>query len=652
MPALDRLIQAALVALAAFALVSHGADARIDASTAGAQAPWTNLAADDADGNFHFLVVGDRQGNVRPGVFASAMPKANLLAPAFVVSVGDLISGYAEDQAQLDRQWDEFEGIVAGLESPFFYVAGNHDMSNALMAETWRRRFGPSYYRFVYKGVLFLVLNSELFGMAATPDRPVPGPWTQAEQLAFVKQTLEEFPAPRWTFVFLHQPLWELAHRSRDDWQLVEEMLGNRDYTVFAGHRHRYAKAVRNDRKYFILATTGGNSALRGSVYGEFDHLVWVTMTTKGPRIANLMLDGIEDEDVTAHPPGLPNLNLMRASIAGRPLARQLPRPPETRPSPTGPVFEQAIVSFEVKSPRTTRAVLRYEVEPGPHMRYAGTQRELDLRQEVHRVDIPLIAKSPTALADLAPGRVKWTLAMRAPLYQVQLEFTSALFPASSFVLPSGAATVDGDLGEWPELPFEVLRQGDVLSEQIAPTDASFAFGMRESDGDLYLAARVTDDKVIASSAFTASTQDALMMFVDARAEPQLSANVPLLAATSQGHLARMALAQMTLVEPALDSEQAPFSSSFAAVNWRTARTVGGYVAEAKVSGQFLDAQAGEPWRAVRLSLTLVDWDDNEDDRWPWRRRHSRGVGLHWQPDRFGNAPAAGTGMFVRTKRP
>ena len=99
--------------------------------------PWTGLAANDAADDFRFVIVGDRTGGARPGVFESAISKVNLLEPAFVMSIGDLIEGDTEDQAQLDREWDEFEGFVARLEAPFFYAAGNHDMSNAAMAETW-----------------------------------------------------------------------------------------------------------------------------------------------------------------------------------------------------------------------------------------------------------------------------------------------------------------------------------------------------------------------------------------------------------------------------------------------------------------------------------------------------------------------------------
>ena len=122
--------------LASLSLVAtSAAGEQIDAETPEAATPWTSLAANDAAEDFHFVIVSDRTGGERPGVFESALPKTNLLEPAFVVSIGDLIEGYTEDQAQIDAEWDEFEGFVERLEAPFFYVAGNHDMNNAVMAE-------------------------------------------------------------------------------------------------------------------------------------------------------------------------------------------------------------------------------------------------------------------------------------------------------------------------------------------------------------------------------------------------------------------------------------------------------------------------------------------------------------------------------------
>src|SRR5690606_4768327 len=207
----------------------------IEAVAAGERSvPWTSLEPRDHPNDFHFVVVTDRTGQHRPGVFANAMPKVNLLSPAFVVSVGDLIEGYTDDQPTLDREWDELEDFVARLDAPFFYTPGNHDMSNAVMAETWQRRFGPSYYHFVYKDVLFVVLNSELFGMVGQEDAPVPGPWTQDDQMAFVERVLAENTDARWTIVLLHQPLWD-REPVDEDWLRVEALLGERNYTVFAG---------------------------------------------------------------------------------------------------------------------------------------------------------------------------------------------------------------------------------------------------------------------------------------------------------------------------------------------------------------------------------------------------------------------------------
>ena len=69
---------------------------------------------------------------------------------------------------------------------------------------------------------------------------------------------------------------------------------------MFAGHRHNYKRFERNGKLYYQLATTGGASQLRGVAQGEFDHIVWVTMKDDGPVLANLMLDGIYADNLTA----------------------------------------------------------------------------------------------------------------------------------------------------------------------------------------------------------------------------------------------------------------------------------------------------------------------------------------------------------------
>src|SRR5262249_20182937 len=70
--------------------------------------PWTNLRLNNDPSEFKFLVVSDRTGGHRAGVFSQAVEQINLLQPEFVVSVGDLIEGYTKDADKLTEQWKEF----------------------------------------------------------------------------------------------------------------------------------------------------------------------------------------------------------------------------------------------------------------------------------------------------------------------------------------------------------------------------------------------------------------------------------------------------------------------------------------------------------------------------------------------------------------
>lgn len=263
----------------------------------GARNPWTNLRFNDRRENFQFAIVTDRTGGRRPGVFAQAVRKINLLEPEFVVSVGDLIEGYTEDPGQWALEWSEFEEMVDRLRMPFFFCAGNHDISNLPMRQDWVRRFRRAYYYFKYHDCLFLVLNTE--------DPPKQGPYHISQaQRDWAVGVLNAQRDVRWTFVLLHKPTWTYpdTDHAAQGWTVIEDALGDRKYTVFAGHKHNYAKFIRRGREYYMLATTGGGSTLTGLADGKFDHFVWVTMRDSGPVLANVLLDGIEDRNVRTLP--------------------------------------------------------------------------------------------------------------------------------------------------------------------------------------------------------------------------------------------------------------------------------------------------------------------------------------------------------------
>ena len=593
--------------------------------------PWTDLAVEDAPDDFHFVVVTDRTCCARPGVFAGAMPKVNLLAPAFVVSVGDLIEGYTENQDQLNREWDEMESFIGRLDAPFFYTPGNHDMNNAVMAEEWQRRFGPSYYHFLYKGVLFLVLNSELFGMVGQPDTPVPGPWTQQEQMHFLRTVLAEHPDPRWTIVLLHQPLWTMPEID-EDWLDVESLLGERRYTVFAGHYHQYSRVERHNRNYITLATTGGGSDLRGTAYGEFDHVAWVTMREDGPRIANVLLDGIQDEDVSN-----PEVIGVLTAIAGSVTIQSSVADDELFSSATSRVaISNPTDSPITASPRVARRT-NFDVSGlVPVTIPAGESVEMFIR---------LSTEEPLPYRALAAAALQWTVTATADDRVVQFPVTKPVLPLTRHRIgAAGEISIDGDLAEWGELTYVVERQGDVLAPEIAPEDASYRFDVREGPQHLFVAVDVTDDDVQSRADLIPRAQDAVRLFIDPRAPARRDASMGAGAAVLGGDMAAQ-IGTIVAAGESLDDELLGFvADTNAAIDYKVVPTEQGYAAEFAVPLSLIRAKAAADDASVadppelRISVGIYDLDEGDHGATP----------LYWQPYRYGSGALPGAALFVR----
>ena len=170
------------------------------AHSAPGQVPVTDRPVNNAPGVFRFAIVADRAGGIRPGVFENAVAKLKLLQPEFVLSVGDLIDGYTTDPSVNLAQWQEFERIVQRLDMPFYFVPGNHDISNPGMLAAWKQRRGDPWFSFVHQDVLFICLHTE--------DRA--GGGLGDEQIAWVRKTLAEHAAS----VMGNASIWAITARS------------------------------------------------------------------------------------------------------------------------------------------------------------------------------------------------------------------------------------------------------------------------------------------------------------------------------------------------------------------------------------------------------------------------------------------------------
>jgi len=287
--------------------------------------PWTAKTFQNSPMEFQFVIIGDRTGGANVlKTFQTAMQQINLLQPEFVINVGDLIEGYSDQTAELNTEWAQADSWLNELDMPFFKTPGNHDIANETARKVWLDRYGVTYYYFIYKDVLFLVLDTEYNRPAApaemkekieqynrlqvedpekaqtmlkefmSDESVVAGLSTpvefNTEQLAWIKQTLADHPDVRWTFLFMHEPCWE---KPSDTFRNIQAMLTGRKHTIFAGHLHYYDYDNIDGYEYITMGPAGASFHHEGP--GNVDHLMWVTMTEKGPQMGNIALKGLFD---------------------------------------------------------------------------------------------------------------------------------------------------------------------------------------------------------------------------------------------------------------------------------------------------------------------------------------------------------------------
>lgn len=276
----------------------------------------------EQNNTIRFTVISDLTGGERPGIFDIAVEGISALQPDFVISVGDLIEGGTTDVAQLNKEWLRFSSKVKQVNVPFYPVVGNHDISNLVQRQWWIETIAPRYYHFRYQDMLFLVLDSEDFpderfdemarirleGIAVYKKNPADFPKTEyanlferkygqirSAQSAYFTKVLADNNDVKWTFIFMHKPLWKRAEKT--GFSLLESALSDRKYTVFNGHTHTYHYTKRLGQDYIQLGTTGGAYAPADD--GDYmDHIMMVAMgeSSDKPTYVNITLSGMRNK--------------------------------------------------------------------------------------------------------------------------------------------------------------------------------------------------------------------------------------------------------------------------------------------------------------------------------------------------------------------
>jgi len=198
--------------------------------------------------SFRFVIIGDRTGEARPGVYEQVWQEAAVEDPAFVVTTGDTIEGLHDATAQ--TEWQAMERILEPYRRyPINFTPGNHDIWSASSERLFRQHAAhPPHYSFDQGQAHFTILDT------SRSDE------LSAAELTFLEQDLKAHAAQPVKFIFSHRPSWLISVALRNPNFALHRLA--RQYGVqyvIAGHVHQMLRFELQGVTYLSMPSSGGN---------------------------------------------------------------------------------------------------------------------------------------------------------------------------------------------------------------------------------------------------------------------------------------------------------------------------------------------------------------------------------------------------------
>lgn len=144
------------------------------------------------------LHIGEGDSQINSNYLRTAINDINSKSVDATIICGDLLHMMAI------KYTSEFKSILSELNSPYYYVPGNHDVGMIPSINTlnqYRKLFGEDYFKFEIKEWLFIGVNSQLWQGGPSSEQKKQSDWL-LESLTFGNKNNKRI------IVFGHMPLF------------------------------------------------------------------------------------------------------------------------------------------------------------------------------------------------------------------------------------------------------------------------------------------------------------------------------------------------------------------------------------------------------------------------------------------------------------
>jgi 3',5'-cyclic-AMP phosphodiesterase len=240
------------------------------------------LVAAPPDGSFRFVLLGDRTGEVQPGIYERVWQQIATEHPAFVLSVGDTIQGL--DDATAEAQWRQIHATLRPYQRiPLYLTPGNHDIWSPLSEKLFQNYSGhPLHYSFDYAQAHFTILDNSRSELLSV------------EEMNFLEGDLAAHAAQGVKFIVSHRPSWVVDVAFKNSGAPLHRLAKKYGVRyVIAGHIHEMLHMELDGVSYVSLPSAGGHLRLSGRYEDGwfFGHTV-VEVRATGVRFEIREIDG------------------------------------------------------------------------------------------------------------------------------------------------------------------------------------------------------------------------------------------------------------------------------------------------------------------------------------------------------------------------